>query len=112
MLSIRSSSLATFNWRSLYPQQYKTLQAYPIPKALVQELSPDWKTVLRTSSTDAKGRFSLASARGRKIYFLQISAPGFDPLRVRIQVEPRARNQPQIKANNSYLARWPFHYFY
>jgi hypothetical protein len=58
----------------------------PIPKALVQEFSSAWDTVLRASSTDAHGRFLLSPVQGRRIYFLQISAPGFNSLRVRIQV--------------------------
>jgi len=61
----------------------------PVPKAVVQEFSADWKTVLRLGSTDTHGRFSFAPAPGRKIYFIQISAPGFDPLRFRLQVDTK-----------------------
>lgn len=59
----------------------------PVPKAMVQEFSADWKTVLRLGSTDSQGRFSFSPAPGRTIYFIQISAPGFDPLRFRLQVD-------------------------
>lgn len=59
----------------------------PLPNVLVQEFTPDWKTVLRTSAADNHGRFSLATVQGRKIYYLQFSTPGFDPLRVRFQVD-------------------------
>jgi hypothetical protein len=61
----------------------------PMESVLVQELSPDWKAVLRTSRTDNHGRFSLAPLQGRKIYYLQLSASGFDPLRVRVQLDPK-----------------------
>ena len=61
----------------------------PVPKAVVQEFSADWKTVLRSSLTDTHGRFSFAPASGRTIYFIQISAPGFDPLRFRLQVDTK-----------------------
>ena len=61
----------------------------PIPKALVQEFSSDWRTVLRSTSTAADGRFSLTPVQGRRIYFIQISAPGFDPLRFRLQVDAK-----------------------
>jgi hypothetical protein len=54
---------------------------------IVQEFSSDWKTVLRLGSTDTHGRFSFAPAPHRTIYFIQISAPGFDPLRFRLQVD-------------------------
>jgi hypothetical protein len=61
----------------------------PMGKALVQEFSPDWKTVLRTSVTGPDGRFSLPPVKAEKIYYLQISAPGFDPLRLRMRVDPK-----------------------
>lgn len=59
----------------------------PIPQALVEEYSPDWKTVLRSTSTDRNGQFSFKPAHGRKMYFIQISAPGFDELRLRLRVD-------------------------
>jgi Carboxypeptidase regulatory-like domain len=62
-------------------------QGSPLTNVLVQELSPDWKTVWRTSTTNNHGRFSLATVQRRKIYYLQLSTPGFDPLRVRVQVD-------------------------
>lgn len=61
----------------------------PVPKAVVQEFRADWKTVLRSTSTDGHGKFSFTPAQGRKIYFFQISAPGFDPLRFRLQVDSK-----------------------
>ena len=61
----------------------------PVPKAVVQEFSTDWKKVLRSGSTDTHGRFSFTPAKGRTIYFIQISAPGFNPLRFRLQVDAK-----------------------
>src|SRR5215469_1708362 len=43
--------------------------------AKVAELSPDWQTELRETRADAKGRFSLAPVKGRKVYYLQITVP-------------------------------------
>jgi hypothetical protein len=59
----------------------------PVRQAVVEEFSTDWKTVLRSGSTDAGGKFSFTPVAGRKIYFIQISVPGFDPLRFRVQVD-------------------------
>lgn len=59
----------------------------PIPGALVEECSADWKTVLRSTSTDRNGQFSFKPVQGRKMYFIQVSAPGFDELRFRLQVD-------------------------
>jgi hypothetical protein len=69
----------------------------PVPKAVVQEFSADWKTVLRSGSTDTHGRFSFTPAPGRTIYFIEISAPGFDPLRFRLQVDPKRGARLKLK---------------
>ena len=69
----------------------------PIPKALVQEFSADWKTVIRSTSTDTDGRFSFTPVRGRKIYFIQISVPGFDALRFRLQVDVKRGTSLELK---------------
>jgi len=69
----------------------------PLTNVLVQEFSSDWKTVLRTSATDDHGRFSLANVQGRKIYCLQLSTPGFDPLRLRVQVDRKRGANLKLK---------------
>jgi Carboxypeptidase regulatory-like domain len=69
----------------------------PVPKAAVQEFSADWKTVLRSSSTDTHGRFSFAPAPDRTIYFIQISAPGFNSLRFRLQVDTKRGASLKLK---------------
>ena len=69
----------------------------PVPKAVVQEFSADWKTGLRSSSTDAQGGFSFTPAPGRTIYFFQISAPGFDPLRFRLRVDTKRGASLKLK---------------
>lgn len=69
----------------------------PIPKALVREFSADWRTVLRSTSTDSDGRFSFTPVRGRKVYFIQISAPGFDPLRFRLQMDTKRGASLKLK---------------
>jgi|SRR6267154_6773460 len=69
----------------------------PVMKAVVQEFSADWKNVLRLGSTDTHGRFSFAPAQGRTIYFIQISAPGFDPLRFRLHVDTKRGERLKLK---------------
>ena len=69
----------------------------PIPKARVQEFSADWKTVLRSTSTDTDGRFSFTPIRSKKIYFIQVSAPGFDPLRFQLQVDVKRGASLKLK---------------
>jgi hypothetical protein len=43
------------------------------------------------------GRFSLANVQGRKIYCLQLSTPGFDPLRLRVQVDRKRGANLKLK---------------
>lgn len=56
---------------------------------LVEEFSSDWKQSLRSTKTDAKGRFTLAPVKGRDVYYLQLRMDGFDPLRVRVKIDPK-----------------------
>ncbi|HKS67836.1 MAG TPA: carboxypeptidase-like regulatory domain-containing protein [Candidatus Acidoferrales bacterium] len=69
----------------------------PVPKAVVREFGADWKTVLRSSSTDTQGKFSFTPTPGRTIYFFQISAPGFDPLRFRLKVDTKRGASLELK---------------
>jgi hypothetical protein len=68
-----------------------------VSKVLVEEFSPDWKTLLRTTTTDERGKFWLAEVPGRKIYYMQLSSPGFDPLRVRVQVDRKRGRNLELK---------------
>jgi hypothetical protein len=61
----------------------------PMPGVLVEEFSSDWNQTLRSTKTDAKGRFTLAPMKGRDVYFLQLRMNGFDPLRVRVKIDPK-----------------------
>jgi len=63
----------------------------PLPAAEVEEVSSDWKTVLRTVRTDASGTFTLVPVKGRKIYYIQVSAPGFNTLRFRLKKKRYAK---------------------
>jgi|SRR6185503_9258753 hypothetical protein len=60
-----------------------------IAGARVAELTFDWKTELRSTSTDSAGHFRLPPVKGRKVYYLQITLPGasgVNPLRVSLTI--------------------------
>jgi hypothetical protein len=61
----------------------------PIPGVLVEEFSSDWKESLRSTKTDATGGFTFAPVKGRDVYYLQLRMNGFDPLRVRVKIDPK-----------------------
>ena len=56
--------------------------------ATIEEVGPDWKGALRSTATDSDGRFALTPVKGRKIYYLQITAgvPGVNPLQVPVKI--------------------------
>jgi hypothetical protein len=68
-----------------------TVNGVPVPGARVVECSSDWKIAIRKTSTDAQGRFTLATVEGRKIYYLQFSAlrPDVNPARVPVKISPK-----------------------
>jgi hypothetical protein len=59
-----------------------------VPGVQVLELSSDWQTVLRTTTTDGNGKWSLPPMAGQQIYYLRFVANGFDPLQVRVKLNP------------------------
>lgn len=60
----------------------------PAVAAHVVEYDSDWKGELRRTQTDSTGHFTLAPVKGRKVYYLQITArqSGVNPLRVPLQI--------------------------
>jgi len=69
----------------------------PIPGALVEEFSSDWKESLRSTKTDATGRFTFTRVKGRDVYYLQLRMNGFDPLRVRVKISWMRGKNLQLK---------------
>jgi hypothetical protein len=68
-----------------------------MPGVLVEEFSSDWKQSLRSTKTDAKGRFTLAPVKGRDVYYLQLRMNGFDPLHVRVKIDPKQGKNLRLK---------------
>lgn len=64
----------------------------PIADATVTDYSRDWAGVLRSTTTDSKGRFRFSRQHGKKIYFLRLDHPSFNPLQLRLKLE---KNAPQ-----------------
>jgi hypothetical protein len=61
----------------------------PVSNVRVQEFSPGWETAWRETESGENGYFSLPAVSGRKIYYLQFSADGFNPLRLRVQLDAK-----------------------
>jgi hypothetical protein len=60
----------------------------PVVGAQVAEVSSDWTTELRRTETDSTGHFNLTPIKGRKTYYLRITAkkPGVNSLLVPVQI--------------------------
>lgn len=59
----------------------------PMNGVLVEACSPDWKTVLRSTTTDAKGKFVFPRGTGGALHYFQVTAPGLDLFRLRVEVD-------------------------
>jgi len=69
----------------------------PMAGVSVEEFSSDWKESLRSTTTDAAGRFTLVPVKGRDIYYLQLRIEGWNPLRVRVRVDPKHGKELHLK---------------
>jgi hypothetical protein len=52
----------------------------------VLEVSSDWQTVLRITTTDSNGKWSLEPVPKQQVYYLRFVANGFNPLQVRVRL--------------------------
>jgi hypothetical protein len=57
-----------------------------LPGVQVLEVSSDWKTVLRATTTESSGNWSLAPMPKQQIYYLRFIAYGFNQLQVRVKL--------------------------
>jgi Carboxypeptidase regulatory-like domain len=61
-----------------------------LPDVTVEERSDDWKTVLRSTETDERGRFHF-SPGAKTVYYLEFSRAGFNWLRIKLQIQKKAK---------------------
>jgi hypothetical protein len=66
-----------------------------LPDVTVEERSADWKTVLRSTQTDERGRFHF-SRNAQTVYYLEFSRSGFNRLRIRLQIQKKAKRQVAV----------------
>jgi len=72
---------------------------FPMAGVLVEEFTSDWKESLRSTKTDATGRFTFTRVKGRDVYYLQLRMDGFNPLRVRVKINQMLGKNLQLKLN-------------
>lgn len=64
----------------------------PIPDVTVTDRTEEWVAVLRSTTTDSKGRFRFSQQRGKSVYHLRFDHPWFNPLELRLKLD---KNTPQ-----------------
>jgi hypothetical protein len=68
----------------------------PAGGVMVELCSSDWKTVLASTKTDEKGRFSLEKPASGKLFYLRVSAPGMDIYELRVRIDKNAADDLTI----------------
>ena len=69
------------------------IENVPVADARVELRSSDWKTVLKATKTDANGDFSFGAGSSGKLFYIQVSSPGFDPCRLRVRISQHAKSK-------------------
>jgi Carboxypeptidase regulatory-like domain len=77
------------------------IERAPVAGANVVLFKPDWQTVLAHTESDAKGHFHLVNPPWQELYYLQISAPGIDPYRLRVRIKKGTSRQLDIHMINA-----------
>jgi 5-hydroxyisourate hydrolase-like protein (transthyretin family) len=68
----------------------------PAGGVMVELCSSDWKTVLASTKTDEKGRFSLQKPASGKLFYVRVSAPGMDIYELRVRIDKHAADDMTI----------------
>jgi Carboxypeptidase regulatory-like domain len=65
----------------------------PIADMTVTDRTEEWVSVLRSTTTDEKGRFRFSRKSGKTLYYLRFDHPGFNPLQLKLSVDKKARER-------------------
>lgn len=71
---------------------------YPLADVQVIEVTSDWQTTIRSTSTDRAGRWSLPPVPGQEIYFLRFITEQccFNEVRCRVKLNKRKGKELRI----------------
>ena len=70
----------------------------PLADVQIVEVAPDWQTTIRSTRTDAQGRWSLPSVPNQHIYFLRFITKQccFNEVRCRVKLNKRKGKELRI----------------
>lgn len=69
----------------------------PADGVTVELRSSDWKDVLASTTTDAKGHFSLETPKTGKLFYIRVSAPGMDIYQLRVRINKHSAQELAIR---------------
>src|ERR1700740_837838 len=69
----------------------------PADGVTVELRSSDWKNVLASTKTDAKGHFSLEPPKRGELFYIRVSAPGMDIYELRVRIKKQAAQELTIR---------------
>jgi Carboxypeptidase regulatory-like domain len=69
----------------------------PADGVTVELRSSDWKEVLASTRTDAKGHFSLEPPKSGKLFYIRVAAPGMDIYELRVRIKKQATQELAIR---------------
>ena len=62
----------------------------PIADMVVTDCTEEWRTTLRTTKTDSKGRFHFSRQPGKNLYYLKFYHLLWNPLGLKLQLDKKA----------------------
>jgi hypothetical protein len=62
----------------------------PVSDMTVTDRTDEWVAVLRSTTTDSKGRFRFSKQSGKSTYYLRFDSPAFNPLQLRLKLDKNA----------------------
>ncbi len=68
-----------------------------LPGVTVEERSDDWKSVLRSTETDDKGRFHFSATAKKNLYHLQFGRSGFNWVRITLKLDKKVGSVIVVK---------------
>ena len=77
------------------------VREFPLEGVLAEEMTPGWKACLRTTKTDSKGKFTLAPAKARDVYYLQLTYKNFNSLQFRMRIDAKRGTDVRLKMTPS-----------
>ncbi len=69
----------------------------PANGVTVELRSSDWKNVLASTKTDAKGHFSLEPPKRGKLFYIRVSAPDMNIYELRVRIKKQAAQELTVR---------------